>query len=245
MSAPPNPPRRIAPQAGAATWAGADLPASEYMLPLGAEHAAELGGSADAPTPRLDALAAELDARLDHGRGLALLRGLPAAAEPDALLRRLGRRLGTPLPEPEPGTAAALPDLLLLALATSAELALLSAAAVHNALLGADRTALAALYESSAPGRAPVFAVADGVFAGRADPVRLASTAASPALADVLARPELALRLSLRPGDVLALNPFLAWLRPERPDSLEMTARLGVRTARSRAASFAPAGNGA
>ena len=222
MSAPPNPPRRIAPQLGPAAWSGAELPASEYMVPLGAEHAAEVQTAADASTPRLETLSGELEARLDHGLGVVLLRGLPVPADATAMLHRLGHRLGTSLPGEAERATTAFADVLLLQFPAAAELSLFSASAAHNALLAADRAALGRLYESSAPGGAPVFTVVGGVFAGHADPAVLPLPGDLP--------PALALRLSLQRGDVLALNPLLVWLHPEPAGAT----RLALRAAQSR-----------
>ncbi|HEY8610055.1 MAG TPA: hypothetical protein VIL69_02040, partial [Roseomonas sp.] len=83
-----------------------------------------------------------------------------------------------------------------------------SAAAIHNALLRTDRAGLAALYEARGEPAVPVFSHEGGVFAARWDdavlpPDRLPA-ALEEAMGDFLA-------LSLRVGDILALNPFLVW----------------------------------
>jgi hypothetical protein len=111
------------PQAGPAAWRAEDLRAADWMVPLGAEDAAEieavlgaLGGrapatAAEAPLPRLGGALRQAASRLDTGRGLVLLRGLKldpvreeeAAAE--ALLLVLGAHLGRALPQGPGGEA--------------------------------------------------------------------------------------------------------------------------------------------
>lgn len=100
---------RIAPQAGPAVWAAADLTAADWMVPVGTEEAAELeaaltAAAAAAPVPPLARLApilVDVVARLDTGRGFCVLRGLPfdrhGAAEAEAALLALGQHLGKPL----------------------------------------------------------------------------------------------------------------------------------------------------
>jgi hypothetical protein len=91
------------------------------MVPLGAEHAAEIeavlavrGGRApltpeDAPLPRLGAVLRQVAGRLDSGQGFCLLRGLPleriGTGNAEAVLLALGVHLGRPVPE-RPGGAA-------------------------------------------------------------------------------------------------------------------------------------------
>jgi hypothetical protein len=107
------------PQAGPAAWRANELRPSDWMIPLGAEDAAEievvlaaLGGrpplvAADAPLPRLGAVLRQAATRLDTGRGFALLRGLPlerlaesqGETAPDSLLLVLGAHLGRALPQ--------------------------------------------------------------------------------------------------------------------------------------------------
>lgn len=121
MSAPtpPSARPRLLPQAGPAAWRAADLRPADWMLPLGAEDAAEieaalasLGGrvpatAAEAPLPRLGAVLRQAASRLDTGRGFVLLRGLPldrlgeahGEAVAEALLRVLGAHLGRALPQ--------------------------------------------------------------------------------------------------------------------------------------------------
>ncbi|PWS37508.1 hypothetical protein DFH01_11815 [Falsiroseomonas bella] len=120
---PPGPRPRLVPQAGSAAWRAEDLHPADWMMPLGAEDAAEieavlgtLGGrapasAAEAPLPRLGAVLRQAASRLDTGRGLVLLRGLnldrlggdEAAAE--ALLLVLGAHLGRALPQGPAGEA--------------------------------------------------------------------------------------------------------------------------------------------
>lgn len=201
-------PRRLVPIAGPLAWLAAELPPSEQMLPLGAEHAAELAGSG--PTPRLDALTEELRPRLDHGRGFALLRGLPMHGDPAAPLRALAGRLGRVVP-PAPATGsrhAEACDILLLRATEPAATALRSAATIHNTLLRQDRAALAALYEARGEPAVPVFSNDGGIFAARWNDAALPADRLPSALAEALGE---ALPLPLRTGDILALNPFLVW----------------------------------
>ena len=183
MSAvPPMPPARlrILPQAGPAAWRAAELRPADWMLPLGTEDAADieaviaaLGGraplsAAEAPLPRLGPLLRQAAARLDSGRGFALLRGLKLVEpEAEALLLVLGTHLGRALPQGPGGEAVArlaspagdvarrrfraeaadIVVLLTLCQPPEADPAMLVAAAsVHNAMLQRDRQALAALH---------------------------------------------------------------------------------------------------
>jgi hypothetical protein len=98
-------------------------------------------------------------------------------------------------------------DILLLLCREGCDTTLFSAAALHNAVLKANRAALEALCQPGKGGM-PVFAVHQGVFAARLEgdlppPLRSAAEA-----------PELALNIMLHPGDVLCLNPFLVWANP-------------------------------
>lgn len=227
-----TPPRRIVPQAGPHLWTGAALSPSDWMLPLGAEIAAEIEtalATPGAPLARLAPLLGQLAERLANGQGFALLRGLPLPAESAALLGLLGSRLGRPVAVPQPAgpyhTEAC--DILLLLCRESAEITLVSAAALHNELLKSDRAALEVLYRALPPpapaaeeepaepaSPLPVFAVTGGVFAARCDRAGLDEAACGGALAaleQVAERPGLALKLTLRPGDLLAVNPFLVW----------------------------------
>lgn len=201
-------PRRLVPIAGPLAWLPADLPPSEQMIPLGAEHAAELAGAG--PTPRLDALADGLRPRLDHGRGFALLRGLSLGEDAAAPLQALAARLGTPVP-PRPNTGSRhveACDFLLLRVLAPASTVLRAAASLHNAILRADRAALAALYEARGEPAMPVFSHDGGVFAARWDDTSLPPDRLPSALPETLGE---GLALSLRAGDILVLNPFLVW----------------------------------
>ncbi|WP_426956932.1 hypothetical protein [Muricoccus radiodurans] len=229
-------PRRIAPQTGPIAWSAAEVPASERMIPLGAEHAAELSAPG-LPTPKMDALAAELRGRLDHGRGFALLRGLPVGEDQEAPLRAIAERLGAVVPAaPASGSRhAEACDALLLRVAEASQVTLVAAAAVHNAILRADRAALSALYDP-AEGAMTVFSAEGGVFGARWDDEALPAERA-PALAAALEDPTLPLELDLRAGDILALNPFLVWA-----SRLPRAMAIAVRTTPSQldAAAFAP-----
>ena len=265
------------------------------MIPLGADDAAELETALTAlngtppreaeavPLPRLGMLLRGAAARLDTGRGFALLRGLPldklgeAAAEP-ALLA-LGAHLGRAAPDgvgrltSPAGTAArwrfhadAADIVALLVLRQPPEadpVMLVSAAAVHNEVLKRDRRALEALYAAwphAAPGQParladmPVFSIAGGAFIGRyaRDAIEAAQrlpetprlSAAQMEALDLLdaicAGPGLALRLDVRPGDVLLFNPLQVWKRraetlADGGDSTRIALRLLLTTATSRA----------
>ncbi|MCR0982278.1 hypothetical protein [Roseomonas populi] len=203
-------PRRLVSLAGPILWSAAELAPNEQMIPLGAEHTAELAAPG-LPTPRLDALAQELRSRLDHGRGFALLRGLPVSDDPEAPLRALASRLGQAVdPEPASGgryTEAC--DALLLRVTGPAVARLRSAACIHNALLRTDRAGLAALYEARGEPAVPVFSNEGGVFAARWDDAALPEDRLPAAIGEAMGEP---LLLSLRGGDILAFNPFLVWV---------------------------------
>jgi hypothetical protein len=205
-------PRRLVPQTGPTLWTGTDMPTSQQMIPLGAEHAAELEAPG-LPTPRLDELAVELHDRLDHGHGFALLRGLPRAGDLAVPIRELARRLGEPVPAaPSTGRRhVEACDALLLRVPEATQVTLRSAAALHNALLHADRAALSALYEKLGEHPMPVFSADEGLFAARWDDEALPPSALPPAFLSALEDPDMTLTLDLRAGDIIALNPFLAW----------------------------------
>lgn len=242
-------------------------------MPLGAEDAAgieavvaALGGrgphsAAEAPLPRLGPVLRQAAARLDNGRGFALLRGLTLVEAAEALLLVLGAHLGRALPQGPDGAAVARlaspsPDVArwrfraeaadIVALLTLRQppeadpVMLVAAASVHNAMMQRDRQALEALHaplphllRPAVAGAAPqvvelpVFSTASGAFIGRyaRDAIegaqRLATvprlTAAQMKALDLLdaicAEPGLALRLDVRPGDVLLFNPLQVWKR--------------------------------
>lgn len=106
MTIPTRPRPRPVPQTGSAVWTAADLTAADWMIPVGAEEAAELDAvltatEAAAPAPPLSRLApilAAVTSRLDTGHGFCLLRGLPfdrhGAAAAEAVLLALGAQLG-------------------------------------------------------------------------------------------------------------------------------------------------------
>jgi hypothetical protein len=109
--------RRLVPQAGPSVWRADELGPADYMVPLGAEAAADLdaaltalGGrapemTAEAPLPRLGPVLREAASRLETGRGFVLLRGLSldrigdAPGVQEALLRTIGVHLGRLLPQ--------------------------------------------------------------------------------------------------------------------------------------------------
>ncbi|WP_270938523.1 TauD/TfdA family dioxygenase, partial [Falsiroseomonas oryzae] len=116
---------------------------------------------------------------------------------------------------------------------------LVAAATVHNELLKRDRAALERLYAplphllmgavgvAPAAVQLPVFTMASGAFVGRyardaieaaehlpgAAPLSTAQIAALDLLDAIAAEPGLALRVEVRPGDVLLLNPLQVWKR--------------------------------
>jgi hypothetical protein len=275
------------------------------MVPLGAEHAAELeavlralGGRAplqpaEAPLPSLGPVLQDAVQRLDTGRGFVLLRALPleklggALAEP--VLRILGIHLGRHVPQGPGGAAVQMLEtpasgairlrfhadaadivaLLVLTQPPEVDPAMLVAAAtVHNELMKRDRAALELLHRPlphAAPGGAgvvdlPVFSSASGAFIGRyaRDAIEAAQrlpetprlTAAQVAALDLVdaicAEPGLALKLEVRPGDVLLFNPLQVWKRraeaaEPRPSAapeegaVRLALRLLLLTANSRA----------
>ncbi|MDB5369122.1 MAG: hypothetical protein JWP20_680 [Roseomonas sp.] len=218
-----SPPRRVAPESGPHLWSAEALSPADWMIPLGAEAAAEMAAglaSPGMPLARLDPLLSRVVERLAHGQGFVLLRGLPAPDDTAALLGLLGSRIGRPvLPPPDPGapflTAPA--DIVLLVCEEAKTVVLRSAAAVHNAMMKANRAALEVLYRPLPHGEdldLPVFAVSSGVFSARLDRAAIGRATPPEALAALdaaLDTPGLALTLPLRPGDVLCLNPFLVW----------------------------------
>ncbi|MDO9709569.1 TauD/TfdA family dioxygenase [Paracraurococcus lichenis] len=258
-----TPPLRLVPQAGPSVWTGAALTPSDWMVPIGAEAAAEIeaalvalagrppGGPADAPLPGLAPVLRGIAERLEHGRGFALLRGLDLArfAGPatEAALLVLGAHLGTALAQDEagalvgrlagPGTGAEAPArfhadpadaVALLCLRQTREggrVTLVSAPALHNALLKSDRAALTALHAGlphrnggGEPLHIPVFSTASGSFVGRYDRDAMLEEALEEAQRDALAALDAAaaaagqaLTLALHAGDILFLNPHLVW----------------------------------
>jgi hypothetical protein len=211
-------PRRLVPLVGPILWSAGEISPNESMIPLGAEHALALeaarreaaAGLPPAPSPRLDALVEALRGRLDHGRGFALLRGLPASTDPGLPLEVLAGRLGEAVP-PGPTTGSRhveACDALLLRVTEPVTARLRSAAAIHNTLLRTDRAGLAALYEARGEPAVPVFSNEGGVFAARWDDSVLPADRLPAALEEAMGEP---LSLSLRAGDILALNPFLVW----------------------------------
>lgn len=217
MTAPHPTTFRPVPQAGDHVWQGDTLSPDAWMLALGAEAAAEIGqalGGAAGLTG-LAPLLGDLALRLDHGRGVAVLRGLPAeklapdAAAAAGLLALLGAAIGRAMAEPmrlteAPGAA----DAWLLLAGGAEDIVLASAAAAHNAVMAADRAALASLFTGSPP----AFSAKGGNFAGR--------RVLDQALDAALAQPGVTLRLALRAGDVLAINPSLVWWLGPAPVNL-------------------------
>jgi hypothetical protein len=208
-------------------------------------------GPRDAALPGLAPVLREVAERLEHGRGFVLLRGLDLARiggpATEAALLVLGAHLGTALPQDPagalvgrlagPGAVADAPvrfhadpadAVALLCLrqpAAGGRVTLVSASALHNALLKADRAALAALHgglpHRNGGGEAlrlPVFSTSSGSFVGRYDREAMwdealepAQQAALAALDAAAAAPGQALSLALHAGDILFLNPHLVW----------------------------------
>jgi hypothetical protein len=238
-------------------------------------------GPADAALPGLAPVLREVAERLEHGRGFVLLRGLdlerlPGPAAEGALLL-LGAHLGISLPQDAAGgcigrlagpgaEAATLPRfhadpadaVALLCLRQRREggaVTLVSAPALHNALLKSDRAALAVLHAGlpqrtgeGATAQIPVFSTASGSFVGRYDREALEETGLEPAHDQALAAldaaaaaPGQALSLALHAGDVLFLNPHLVWKQviaeaaPESPGAARELLRLWLAMPGSRA----------
>ncbi|SDB68195.1 hypothetical protein [Belnapia rosea] len=234
----PSPPRLV-PQAGPAAWAGSALSPADWMLPVGADVAAGLAEPEAPPAGPLAALLRQVAERLDEGRGFCLIRGLnlDRVAEPDAALLALGRQLGRPLPQDAAGALVAGPAgdrgfradpadaaaLLCLGTLPEGAVALVSAPALHNTLLKADRAALAVLYRDLPYGEGaalPVFTTADGAFLGHLDRAAMAGAGLDAGQAAALAgleamaeAPGQALALPLHAGDLLLTNPRLVWTR--------------------------------
>lgn len=279
---------RLAPQAGQAAWRASELRPADWMIPLGAEDAAELeaalaalGGrapatAAEVPLPRLGAVLRGAATRLDSGRGIALLRGLKLdEAQAEATLLAVGVHLGRPMPRgtagevvtrlESPSTGAArwrfhaeaadIVALLAMRQPPDGDPAMfVAAAAVHNEMMKRDRRALEVLHRplphaiQGAGGEArlaevPVFSTASGAFIGRyaRDAIDAAQrlpetprlTAAQVEALDLLdavcAEPGLALRLDVRPGDLLLFNPLQVWKR--RAEAAEDAAAEAMRVA--------------
>ncbi len=249
---------------------------ADWMLPIGAEVAAELAAALqalqgrvpqrpeDAPLPALAPLLQDVAARLEHGRGFALLRGLPldklGETGAEAVLLVLAAHLGQALPQDAGGAligslgaGEALEDpprfhadpadvVVLLCLrqaAAGGSVTLVSAAALHNALLKQDRAALAALQEPL-PQRGPrgeeialpVFSTLSGAFVARYDRDAVREAALEDAqrhalatLDTVAAAPEHALTIALHAGDLLFYNPHLVWKRRAVLDTTGETER--------------------
>ena len=170
-----TPPPRLVPQAGPAAWTGATLTPADWMVPVGAEVAAELAAAGPEPEaarlPLLAALLRGVAERLEHGRGFCLLRGLnlDKLEAPEAALLTLGRLLGTPLPQDGAGTLVVRLDgpgsaedaparfhadpadatglLCLQQPREGGSVTLVSAPSLHNTLLKSDRPSLALLHQ--------------------------------------------------------------------------------------------------
>src|SRR5918994_6435717 len=119
-------PPRLTPRAGPNVWTGDTMLPSHWMLPVGADAAAELlaaaaaglGGARperpeDAPLPRLGPVLRDAADRMEHGAGFVLLRGLAAdrftADTAAAALLVVAAHLGAALPQDAHGALVALP----------------------------------------------------------------------------------------------------------------------------------------
>ncbi|WP_439595672.1 TauD/TfdA family dioxygenase [Falsiroseomonas sp.] len=160
--------------------------------------------------------------------------GRPLPAEGGAV-QRLSSAAGGPLRWRFHADAADVVALLVMRQPPDVDPAMLVAAAtVHNEMMKRDRAALEVLYRPmphAAPGGAvlnlPVFSTASGAFVGRyaRDSIDAAQrlpetprlTGAQMQALDLLdslcAEPGLALRMEVRPGDVLLFNPLQVWKR--------------------------------
>lgn len=238
-------------------------------------------GPADAPLPGLAPVLRLVAERLEHGRGFVLLRGLDLARLPgpavEPALLILGAHLGTALAQDAAGSlvgrlagpatgsggavrfhadpADAVALLCLRQPREGGQVTLVSAPALHNALLKSDRAALAALHGGLAhhhgegePVLLPVFSTASGSFVGRyhretiAEPaLDQAQQAALAALDAAAAAPGQALSLALHAGDLLFLNPHLVWKQvtvgeaPAAAEAARELLRLWLATPGSRA----------
>lgn len=208
-------------------------------------------GPADAALPVLGPVLRMVAERLEHGRGFVLLRGLDltrlAGPAAEAALMVLGAHLGTTLAQDVEGSLVArlagpgagtgegvrfhadpADAVVLLCLRQPREggqVTLVSAPALHNVLLKADRAALAVLHgglphdaSGGEPLLLPVFSTASGSFVGRYHRTAMlegaledAQRAALAALDAAAAAPGQALSLALHAGDLLFLNPHLVW----------------------------------
>ena len=231
--------------------AGAELAAALSQLGGRRPERAE-----QAPLPGLGPVLQGVSERLENGRGFVLLRGLSLGRfepgdEAQAALLVLAVHLGTALPQDAGGSlvgslsgfgaeaadpvrfhadpADAVGLFCLRQPREGGSVTLVSAAALHNALLRSDRTALAVLHAplphrgadlGDQPQFRPVFSTQSGAFVGRydrgamADPLpEPAQVAALAALDAAAAAPGAALSIPLHPGDLLFYNPQLVWKR--------------------------------
>lgn len=211
------------PAAGPHVWAGPDLSPDRFMLPISAEETSD--ATSGAPGPALAAKLAQAAERCAEGPGLALLRGLP----PDVVTRLgpLGAALGAPAGAAASGTVPPC-DLALIGVPRSGRAVLVSAGAVHNAVLARDAALAAALHAPSE--NRPVFAAQSGVFAGL-KPDAPPPGAAGEALAAALADPGLLLSLDLRAGDLLLLDPFRIWALSVPEEAAVLPVSTGARLA--------------
>jgi hypothetical protein len=238
-------------------------------------------GPDDVALPCLAPVLRMVAERLEHGRGFVLLRGLDLGRLPgpaaEAALLVLGAHLGTALAQDEAGSlvgrlagpgggtdapvrfhadpADAVALLCLRQPREGGRVTLVSAPALHNALLKSDRVALAALHGGlphrhgeGETRRIPVFSTTSGSFVGRYDrdamleeALEEAQRAALAALDAVAAAPGQALSLALHAGDLLILNPHLVWKQmamgevPAAKEAARELLRLWLATPGSRA----------
>jgi len=218
---------------------------------------------------RLEAVLAALGAHLGRavvppGPGPGPGQG-PGQGPGPGLVQRLDSPAGGALRWRFHADAADIVALLVLRQPSDVDPAMLVAAAsVHNDLMKRDRAALELLYRPlphAVPGAAgvvdlPVFSTASGAFIGRyaRDAIDAAQrlpetprlTAAQVEALDLLdaicAEPGLALRIEVRPGDVLLFNPLQVWKRraesagePADATPMRQALRLMLLTTNSRA----------
>jgi hypothetical protein len=212
------------PAAGPHVWAGPALSPRETMLPVGAEETAE--AASGTPGPALSARLRQAAEACAEGIGFALLRGLPPEGL-DGHLASFAAVLGTPSGPAETGRVPPC-DLALVAAPVSGRAALVSAGAVHNALLAQDPALAAELHAGDAPGG--VFAAQAGMFAALL-PAAMPGGPAGAALAAAVEDPSLRLALELRAGDVLLLDPFRVWAVQVPPEARALPISTGPRLA--------------
>ncbi|MBL8701276.1 MAG: TauD/TfdA family dioxygenase [Alphaproteobacteria bacterium] len=276
----------IEPATGPAIWRGRDLTPDDWLATLAPAEIDDIdaalralgdrvpAGATEFPLPTMAARLRDVADRLEHGRGVVLLRGLPVAryspAQLERLYRGIGLNLGSLRYQSRKGdtlgyvtdlggtlgtvgvrgyeTRARLSyhcdrcdvvSLLCVRHARSGGLStVVSAGAVHNAMLARAPELLAALYEpvpsdrrdEQKPGLPrftmfPIFARVDGRFVTRyvRDFVRSVSRLpeapavterqwqAMALLDEICNEPGMSLDMEFRPGDIQFLNNYVTY----------------------------------